>query len=410
MRERIQALLFFLIPFLGTLPGILRVYERLAQGAERTWQVGGFFINYEAGFTRRGLIGSLFLELSRWIEPIDLLDAITFSMLIALAWVCWRVAWNCRQAQLLDAYLVAFCPALYSIFLLWDPAGGWRQDMFSILFILLSVKTFQSKRTGAWKVQLFWGIGLLPCLALTHEASLLFCLAPYLLILGLQLEAHFMRRTILAMLLFASLPGIAALGFVLANGSATAEQLLSMCEAWRPVKDSITCAPLPDVLQAIHESDDWIKRAADAWEHSRRPAQAGYLFAYLFLLAWLPIARISAARGDSQNQLDTQIAAFVLALIAVIPTIPLYFVGIDFGRWLTVSVTIFILTSTDSSLMSRLIEKLHARMGEARGFPQNESLLSRVPSFVLALIFPLYMVSHCCVQLWDLKPIWERFG
>ena len=219
-----------------------------------------------------------------------------------------------------------------------------------------------------------------------------------------------MRRTILAMLLFASLPGIAALGFALANSSATPEQPMSMCEAWRPVKDSITCAPLPDVLQTLHERDGRIKRAADAWERSRLAAQAGYLFAYLFLLAWRPIARISAARGDSQNQLGTQIVDFFLALIAVIPTMPLYFVGIDFGRWLTVSVTIFILTSTDSSLMSRLIEKLPAKMGVSRGFPQNESLLTMVPSFALALIFPLYMVSHCCLQLWDLKPIWERFG
>ena len=97
----------FSIPFFGALASLTGLYSVLSTEPEASWQIGGFLTNFEGGFTRRGLLGTLLLQWARWVGPIDLLAFVFVLMVLCLAWTSFTVAWNSRRTRLLDACLVA---------------------------------------------------------------------------------------------------------------------------------------------------------------------------------------------------------------------------------------------------------------------------------------------------------------
>lgn len=409
-RGKLQALGLFSIPFFGALASLTGLYSVLSTEPEASWQIGGFLTNFEGGFTRRGLLGTLLLQWARWVGPIDLLAFVFVLMVLCLAWTSFTVAWNSRRTRLLDACLVAFSPALYSMYLVWDPSGGWRQDMLSILFILLSVQVLKSNWKSAWAVQILMGAALLPCLVLTHEASFFFCLAPFMIVLALTLSQRFENRYVAGLTLMTSLPAIFALGASYSFSTANPDQIAAMCEAWRALNPSISCQPPPNALLLLSEGGGWITRTQTGLMDPKAAMGVAYGFIYLLCLAWFPLARIAAKNRAEDSGWTNEIAVSIIMAVVILSSIPLYFLGIDYGRWLCISATVGIVMCTEPRLISRMIVLLPARASAGKRNPALRAWISAPFYVALSLVIPLYMTRHCCSRAWELTPIWERFG
>ena len=231
--SKIQVFLLFAIPLIGSSISLYDRFSSIPRPAGHSWQLGDYLINYQAGFTRRGLLGSVLLAWERWMTPVDLLWVTGLLTLLTLCMITWFVAKRCSRTSPLDGYIVCFSPALYSIFLLWDGEAAGRKDMLSLLFILISLRLYDSKTKFGWRMQIFIGTALLPCLVLTHETSFFFCLIPFLCIL---LAQHRYRRApgrawVIAMLI--ALPSVAALAASYSFSAPRYDGIIAICESWQ---------------------------------------------------------------------------------------------------------------------------------------------------------------------------------
>ena len=301
------------------------------------WGSSDWMINFSAGFVRRGLGGAAISLLMRltglgffpvWIT-------LTTSVFLLLCAYLVRISWHLR-GDAVWRFALLFNPLL---FLSYCASGMFlRKDMLAILATLLNVllghyvlrraTASTSVRAALALLPLSAAAGSALILALLHEGVFLFIWLPLNLILLAWILARlrFNRPAVALLLAIAFAPALVAVAAeTLHHGNIQTAQ--TICQSWRAsIPTDCTAGPgFPPAFDAL------------GWSVSRGIAIAlQYAWTFPIALAIYAIAGgviVIAIRAlIPAAKLEHLIVLLVLPLIA---SLPLFLLGMDWGRWLS---------------------------------------------------------------------------
>jgi len=223
-------------------------------------------------------------------------------------------------------------------------------------------------------------------------------------------------------------PALAIVVFA-ATHPGTPEQALAICQAAARQYAGLTCDPLPHAIGGLTPAtqSSFVDVIRAAWHASSIYWSLALTLAYLALLFMATRSSFGlTSRGmPAIRARDT----FAVAAIVLLPTIPLYFVGADYGRWLSTTTLVAVLVLTNQWVMlsvmewgrsvSRLSRRVDARQAERaidRPAVMRVLMLTTVvmtPFLFLAHYPPSFlivrMISARTLRLDDLGQIVSRF-
>ncbi|WP_333691844.1 hypothetical protein [Chloroflexus sp.] len=223
--QRIFALLIF-----GLVCGVFfaQIYYGIRHWSNATppdeWHIGEWLINYQGGFTRRGLPGEIILQLSRWlmINPAHLTILIqtgVFTLFLLLAYILLR---NTERSVI--AFTLLFSPAFLLFPLLEWPRVGVRKEVFLFIMFIIQLLWLRSARLYTPVLLLFIGVGALFAV-LSHEMLVIFL--PYLVIATICAEQRFGRLSLATII--ALIPAIVAAIIIFRNPQTTTAAIDAIC-------------------------------------------------------------------------------------------------------------------------------------------------------------------------------------
>jgi hypothetical protein len=396
------------------------------------WQVTDYLIHYGSGFVRRGLFGSLLMQLVDRGIPIHP-SALSLAFCLAALWlVGLMIALAMQNLSRLNALLIVFSPALLLMFHALEPLGAGRKDSLSLLTIAAGLLLFQTlrgrRRQLAMRLIL---MVVLPLLTLCHEASLFFIAIPLCTMdllsqgdrSGRLLRSHFCS------LAMAMIPTLVCMVVLAISPDLSPSQINAMCQAWAERGFVIRCDPLPSYFGALKDYPLHRRIAQSAFLSPRFYLSLALTLAYLTLLLrgpLLELAVLHGAAGDEKGMANTitpygalpaagllpsqqamaagqsqgmkpiratrpiaRTTLLAVALIALVPSLPMYGLACDFGRWLSISSTILVLQLCSSRYLAALGQALQPAFALLR---RIDALLPSIrpswASFLLVIATP----------------------
>jgi hypothetical protein len=282
------------------------------------WKQGDWLINSELVSVRRGLFGSLILHAADWLSanPLLILISVQLAFLTVLGYAMLKMMATFRVD---DARVALFVlPTFLLAFWANDPEGSLRKEL--ILFAGLALIVIGSISS---KLPIVAG-ALISALAMfAHEVNLL--------MLPFVMYALYLVRQRLSKQMLITLTGLLIASFLISlHYNYTNQQVQDV---------SLICTPLTN--RALSKdictgAIQWLN--LDAAEVRKivvsrittRTLVAFLLFFTMSAAVWMIVAkRLVGLR-----------LALALFLVPLMTTAPLYFLAVDWGRWMNVSFTV----------------------------------------------------------------------
>lgn len=405
------------------LPTIKAIQEAISYYSSATinsWAATELMINNSAGFVRRGLSGSILLWLHQF-APSPFLHE--FGLLLALTTITassFLILNSCRRLGLFDGLMIAYSPAIYPLFASYYIDTLFRKDGIIVLFVIAILLANRLK--SRWKLSaliLLAVIGM-PILTLMHEMSPFFCLAPLLLTFFLQIQ-NSLKNTIIATIFSIALaaPTILALAIAKLHGHPSSEIVINMCNSWQTYYPELQCNPI-DRRSAFSTLADYnLSQDTLDWVHS--PQQVGRLIThgwltviYLLAMAFGPLGRLASLESLPQKTSGAWVALLLIGT-AVVPTLPMYWLATDFGRWLALGLTIGTLMICNPSLVRAISVladglSLNASLFTPSGYRFDPSFFRAISANIngVILLFNLVAIPEaCCSLIWMWSPLFR---
>lgn len=284
------------------------------------WSTGDWLINYSAGFNRRGLIGELVMGVHRWLDvnPVSVVLKLR-ALLYQIIFISFMLI--AIKKRLGFAELVLAAAPWGFMFVINDELAIARKEIALIaclsIFILLNIF---SKNTNASGNIIFRNKNFifllicLPSLVLIHEG--LFFYFQFFLLLLLLAEG-FSRRALLTFLG----PYLISLG------------ALVVCYIYRG--DQQTADALCTNITNLGLDKSLCDGAIASFGGYSFEFRFQYLAALLavYILTFAPLFAYAFLAFKNQNRKNV----LLLSTLVLIPTLPLYYVAADWGRWIHIS-------------------------------------------------------------------------
>lgn len=289
--------------------------------------IGDWTISYSGGFVRRGFLGE---ALGLLAGNADTFLTVLFVIQTALYALIFGVAirWAINLPDPARWVPLLLSPT-FLLFGFHDFGGSHRKEIIVLAAIFLlaeSVRTGRGVRTISLLAIPFMAVGVL-----SHEANALL-VAPLVVLLRLAADRSRLSRN-LADLTSLALLGVSILGLLLSLlFPGTVEQQAIICQDLQNAgfTDEICEGSLSFVGNSLPD--------AVSYTLAFLPNNSLYLFTVVF--SSVPFLLSPWARRNQR-----------LLLVATAPLLPLFVVGIDWGRWIMLGVTIAtVLTVTGSSV------------------------------------------------------------
>jgi len=169
--------IFFVLFVASFLVAIGRAYIVLFKTSNTilaNWSFSDWLINYQSGFIRRGLPGEIIYQLTRYYHfdsriILFVLPIILLSILISILW--------CRAYNILPRWLL-FCPTLM-LFPVFDTWSAFRKDLLICLSLLICTCLFANSTIRLRKIAIVC-ISILTILS--HEMYIIFVTATFVAI------------------------------------------------------------------------------------------------------------------------------------------------------------------------------------------------------------------------------------
>lgn len=311
---------------------LLYVWMRLGHdylSGGNAWKQGDWLINSALVEVRRALAGDLILTLSDLTGANPLLGAVVLqSGIFALLAFFLLVVLRRVSAQPLMCFLL-ITPAFFPLFWTSDPQGGMRKEM--LIYVAFSFLIYAALWPPRQRVLLGGSIVFFSLGVFAHEAMVLFLPAYGLCLLVLMRAGRLTRG------------GTAGLGALAAVACGAALLLVAQVQTTVP-DHRMVCAPLtergldPEICSGsiawleigFAENTDVIAFRTAGDTLAKLALSYTLSLAALFYVLW----HSTAARG-----------LYALVLLMALPFVPLYPLGVDWGRWLNfhVSTVVFLL-------------------------------------------------------------------
>lgn len=283
------------------------------------WLQGDWLISLAAGPIRRGWFGEILLRTSDTLglSPLSLVVALQAILLVAIFIGFARLLHLQRDSTMM---LVMFTPGIFAILWTIDPISSLRKEMIGLAVLIWLA--LPGGNTG--RLALSGAIMLVGGLA--HEIMIL--LLPAWLIFLWLFQPQTLRRPL----------GITVVILVISLASAEAIYALrhaSLADS-TPICDALTQRGLSGPVLcsgAIKWLSDPTNGSAKVWQALHRSWTA-WILPLAWCLAAAPLWRIWKTSTSRRPWTGG------LILIAVAPILLLYPVGLDWGRWFSVQITV----------------------------------------------------------------------
>lgn len=291
------------------------------------WSTGDWLINYSTGFHRRGLIGELVFDLHRWlnINPVSIVLRLR-TFIYQIIFISFFLIAVKKRLGFVELVLAA-APWGF-MFVISDELAIARKEIILIaclsVFVLLNfLKRDDDQINNKYNfisVNSFYLLICLPALVLIHEGLFFYLQFFFLTVL---LFEGFNRKALFTFLVpyFASIVALIAC-YVYRGDQHTADALCT----------SITSLGLDRSLcdGAIANLGESGKDFSPHWHTTSRLLPA---LISVCLLTFLPLFGYAFLAFKQQNRKKV----LLLSLLALIPSLPLYFLAADWGRWIHIS-------------------------------------------------------------------------
>ncbi len=397
-----------------------------------SWTATDWYISNEFGFTRRGLLGGALRVAATTFDWFDI-NLLGFLLtIIAVLAITALLILKARTISLSAQLALAFSPVFYQNFLLWNVWGGGRKDALAIIFALIYVLLANAKKPNLNTISSLLIVFILPLLTLVHEAIFFFC-AP-ILIFAITINwingnrdwsKGFSELLPLARSLSLFIPTLIALLAALVYATPPVDQVESICRSWQIVYSDLSCIPLPAAFSSLAGTENYGEIGGNSsfdlivasYRSPKIYAEWIFTFGYVIaLMAACFVPLVESNIGKTSSNVRYAIAALLAGLCGVtaIFNAPLYLLAIDYGRWLSASLTLILATC--------LIYQKHIASAAVVLSPvfllKRQWPLSRMGSKWLDLalisiagiaIIPLtHSLFSWRVRLWELSPLFGR--
>ncbi|PVV24479.1 MAG: hypothetical protein B6D78_01425 [gamma proteobacterium symbiont of Ctena orbiculata] len=300
------------------------------------WRIADWLINYQGGFVRRGLLGEVYFGL--WnitgIKPgsfVFITQVLCYFIFYLFTGLLLR-----RQNNLL-AYIVLIISPFIFTYHLHDIQGGFRKEILYLALFSSYVWLMLTTKPGTQKIASILVLLIYPVLVLSHEMLAVFL--PYFLMLYFYKSEYFEKKDLFYVSIYVGLSVIAFLLALIYTGS---EQHVS--EICNSLKEhaAVNCESL-GAIAALSESTGYGRDIVQS-----NIARNDYIWKYLIcsllaLIAYIPIA-------NRFSIISSSAAVKMLFLSTVIGTIPLFFVAVDWGRFIYIHLVSLMIVSMASPL------------------------------------------------------------
>lgn len=302
----------------------LRVNEIQFSFKDHGYITGDWLINYTNGLVRRGLFGEIAMQAHRWfgISPVD---AVLTSKYLAYGILCGSILLLAivKGIGFIEVLLLISPWAL--MYDLNDPGGSGRKEILLFasfaFFAFLQVFSKSPSKSIFKRWDFYYLIIVMTVMAFTHEGLIFFFPFFYL---PLYLKRSFNKSDFLTFFIpyLVSLLVLAVLYVFFKGNQETADAICNSLNPWS-VNGSLGC----DAINLL------------AGKHPK--AHIGFIksFTPLLLLTMIPIYCYGRwVTGLTKHHLMLTMA------IALLLTVPLYGIAIDWGRWIHISGMLFFIT------------------------------------------------------------------
>lgn len=302
----------------------LRISGDVAHGGN-SWKQGDWLINSINVDVRRAFTGNIFIYLSDEIG-INLLKlvAVTQFLLLGFLFLGFRALLR-RLDPCMVAILVA-SPAIFTVFWVADPQGSVRKELLTFLgLILCGIGTIRERN-----IYFAAGAVILSTSFMAHEAMVLFLPMLWAIVL-LSWRPGKQNFTRLLVSVVTSLFAIFAFYYAVRNSQVPSTSLVCQPLLERGFSEDICGGAIR-----------WLKNDMDFALNrvvSQISAKNVLFFAISYVMAAIPFLYLL-------SHAENRFLASKIFFLTPIPFLPLYFISIDWGRWMSFHIfSIVLLTS-----------------------------------------------------------------
>ncbi len=290
------------------------------------WTISEWLINYQGGFTRRGLIGELIFQLSKFIK-FSIRELILmfqlFSYLIYYILI-YRIIRNLKKNWLL---IFAIYSPIFILYPIAEVEVLARKEIFVFISFLLIINMFGTKKFNNINY-LYYSIIIALC-CLIWEGIILY-LSFFISILLLHNRFKINKKKIVLILL-SHIPVIVAFYFI-TTVKLDSNDIQVMCNSINECYGAIT------YLDKSLESN--IKEVSSKF-------QLSYLVRYImiFLIGFFPlIFLILNSKFNVDFKIKNNKILLFFFVLVLTPSLFFFVIAQDWGRWINISYTLSICT------------------------------------------------------------------
>tara|TARA_B100000989_G_scaffold47954_1_gene31254 strand:+ start:97 stop:1281 length:1185 start_codon:yes stop_codon:yes gene_type:complete len=289
------------------------------------WQYADWLINYQGGFIRRGFIGEVLFKIQNFLSlDLDILVLYFVILLYLVLTIVLIKSVKYLENSKIDI-LIFLSPGFFLYPIMNSEIIG-RKEIF--LFAILGLFVFFEKYV---KDRYLLGLTLFIILALSLTHTGLLFYSPYLLFLFFIIKVYRNKKLLFSEILIITISLLIIFSLIYFNtGSKT--QVVEICNS---IKNFV--------------KDDCINRGQFLWLYSPITEYVDvksrlnlstnfiiYLISLFFVFIFFSI-KLYSAKFKSNNDLLNSINPFIIFFILFLCTIPVYIVGIDWGRYISMS-------------------------------------------------------------------------
>lgn len=336
---------------------ILQFYRSLNWSGD-TWQISEWLINYQGGFIRRGLPG----EIIFWIYKNTNIQANTIAIFISgiffLFLIILFLRINNRRIPLV---------LIFSSLLLGSPAYESfiiRKDVLGLVLLFLCLLFLKEENKYKYKII---GVNIIGSIAiLSHEVFFFYGFPAIILIHYISRSSNIFKS------IGIFLPILCA--FIICSlfkGDYESAHIIneSLSKVWRNIGDGNCCQHPSAAIDALQWSTEKsIQMCLNTFTNFSRGIYTPVAwiltiyFCFIYLLKFIPSKKYF--NNTENNERDKSMLFFLLS-IQLFFISPLFFLGVDYGRWIflwTASSTLIYLVGCKLHSSSILANKLLMRI------------------------------------------------
>ena len=342
-------------------------------------QYSDWLINYQGGFVRRGLIGEFLYQVhSLTTIRLDVIIFITVSLLYILFYKNFLKIIKSLKFHFLNI-LIIFSPLSFVWPVMEEKASG-RKDI--IFLFLLSVAALHLKKISFYKqkyiIILFSGI-----IVFSHT-GFLFLLAPFIIIF-LFINKDKNVKLIFKEIIFIILSLILFLIVIINNKVISADQIQLICDSVSGFvrNDCTTNGYIPTLGWSLEQNLS-LKKSLWMREYYH------LYFSIAFIVSFLPLLLVLSNSHFSKFKKFNVLFFYCLFLLS---TLPLYYVGVDYGRYLHLTyISSIIIYSI--ALEKKIIT--YSLFFSKNNFIKNFKFKPKILFMIIFLYGFTFTVPHCC--------------